>query len=104
MNGATVTVNVPASAWERLVKAAGSQHRTAEELLVRLIHDYTGDEVDSSTEGFYAELTRRYLQGALQRVSSVNMLRLSEATSAAIEASFGTADPVDLIERARTRP
>lgn len=103
MNGGMVTINVPASAWERFVKVAGRQQRTAEELLIRFIQDFTRDEGDDAKAGFYEQLTRRYLQGTLKRTTSVNTFRLSDKAAAAVRAAYGTSDPVDIIEQARAR-
>lgn len=103
MNGATVTINIPAPAWERLVQTAGGQERAARELLIRLIQDFTRSEEDGGEAGFYAQLTRRYLQGTLKRTASVNAFHLGNQVAAAVQDSYGTSDPVNIIEQARTR-
>lgn len=103
MNNTTVTINLPALAWERLVKAASKQQRTAEELLISLIQDFTRTEEDGDAAGFYAHLTRRYLRGTLERTASVNAFHLGPQVAAAVQASYATSDPVDIIEQARTR-
>jgi len=103
MDSATVTINIPTPTWERFVKAAGRQQRTAEELLIRFIQDFTRSEGDDTEAGFYDQLTRRYLQGTLKRTASVNAFHLSDKAAAAIQASYGTSDAVDLIEQVRER-
>lgn len=103
MNSATVTINIPASAWERLVQTAGGQQRAAEELLISLIQDFTRGEEDGGEAGFYAQLTRRYLRGTLKRTASINAFHLGNQVAAAVQASYATSDPVDIIEQARTR-
>ncbi len=103
MDGATVTISIPVPAWERFVKVASKQQRSAEELLIRLIQDFARSEGDVTKTGFYSQLTRRYLQGTLKRTGSVNAFQLSAKAAAAIRASCGTSDAVDLIEQARDR-
>ena len=83
--------------------AADSQQRTAEELLIRLVQDFTRDEGESAKAGFYAQLTRRYLRGTLKRTASVTTFHLSDKVAAAVQSSYGTADSVDIIEQARAR-
>ncbi|MCX7792356.1 MAG: hypothetical protein N2378_17105 [Chloroflexaceae bacterium] len=103
MNSATVTVKIPVQAWERLVKAAGNQQRTPEELLIHLIQDFTRSEGDGGEAGFYAQLTRRYLHGTLKRTASVNAFHLGNEVAAAVQSIYGTADPINIIEQARAR-
>jgi hypothetical protein len=103
MDGATVTINIPVPAWERLVQAANKQQRPAQELLIRLIQDFTRSEGNVTEAGFYSKLTRRYLQGTLKRTGSINAFRLSPKVAAAIQAACKASDAVNLIEQARDR-
>lgn len=53
--------------------------------------------------GFYSELTRRYLQGALPRTGSINAIQLDSQGAAASKRAARTAAAVALIEQTRSR-
>jgi hypothetical protein len=90
---------------------------TRDEVLIKLVEDYVQRraverEIAKATLarlgrddlGFYGNLTYRYLSGELERTGSINDIVLdSEEIAEAIYRTFGTRDPIELIEKVKYR-
>lgn len=101
-----VYFDVPQSLWRRFMRWAEEQHLSSTEALLSLIQRQMAPPVEAPT-GFYADLTRRYLRGELERTGSILDFRLSEEESEAFAESlcreYGTDDVVEIIDRLRDR-
>lgn len=100
--GTIVTIDIPSPTWERFVQATGKQQRRAQDVLVRLLQDYANHDKQPGL-GSYGQLTYRDQQGTLPSQGSINALQFGADVSRAIEAVYGTQDPLELIEQLRDR-
>jgi hypothetical protein len=101
-----VYFDVPQSLWKRFIRWAEEHHLSSTDALLSLIRRHVSPPVEVPT-GFYADLTRRYLRGELERTGSILDFRLSEEESKAFAESlcqeYGTDDVVEIIDRLRDR-
>ncbi len=104
---AHVHLDVPRHLWERFVRWAEERHLSTSEALLDLIRWHIAPPTPEPTDGFYADLTRRHLEGTLEKSGSILDFRLSEEESAAFAESlrqeYGTDDVVEIIDRLRER-
>lgn len=101
-----VYFDVPQSLWKRFMRWAEEQHLSSTEALLSLIRRQVTPQIEAPT-GFYADLTRRYLRGELERTGGLPDFRLGEEESDAFAESlhqeYGTDDVVEIIDRLRDR-
>lgn len=112
-----ITMHFPEELLQSFDEVIERQSLTRDEALVRLVEDYvqrrglemeiamaTLDRLGRSDLGFYGGLTYRYLSGELERTGSIDDIELdSEEIAEAIYRTFGTRDPIELIEKVRYR-
>ena len=104
---AHVHLDVPRHLWERFVRWAEEQHLSTSEALLDLIRRKVAPPTPEPTDGFYADLTRRHLEGTLEKSGSILDFQIDEATADAIREElyqeYGTYDAVEIINRMRDR-
>jgi hypothetical protein len=112
-----ITMRLPEELLQSFDKTIEGESLTRDEALIRLVEDYvqqrglemeiamaTLDRLGRSDLGFYGGLTYRYLSGELERTGSIDDIELdSEEIAEAIYRTFGTRDPIELIEKVRYR-
>jgi predicted DNA-binding protein len=112
-----ITMRLPEELLQSLDEVIERQSLTRDEALIKLIEDYVqrrglAREIAMATLarlktgglGFYGDLTYRYLSGELERTRSIDDIELdSEEIAEAIYRTFGTRDPIELIEKVRYR-
>ena len=110
-----ITMHFPEELLQSFDEVIERQSLTRDEALVRLVEDFVqrrglAREIAMATLarlktgglGFYGDLTYRYLSGELERTGSINDIELdSEEIEEAIYQTFGTRDPIELIEKVR---
>lgn len=112
-----IAMHLPAELLQSFDEVIKRQSLTRDEVLIRLIEDYvqrreaereiakaTLARLEMKDLGFYGDLTYRYLSGELKRTHSIDDIELaSEEIVEAIYRTFGTRDPIELIEKVRYR-
>ncbi len=112
-----ITMRLPEELLQSLNETTEERNSTRDEVLIGLVEDYvqrrelareiamaTLDRLGRSDLGFYGGLTYRYLSGELERTHSIDDIELdSEEIAEAIYQTFGTRDPIELIEKVRYR-
>jgi metal-responsive CopG/Arc/MetJ family transcriptional regulator len=112
-----ITMRLPEELLQSLDETVKEGSLTRDEVLVRLVEDYvqrrdlekeiakaTLARLEMKDLGFYGDLTYRYLSGELERTHSIDDIELgSEEIVEAIYRTFGTRDPIELIEKVRYR-
>jgi hypothetical protein len=112
-----ITMRLPEELLQSLDEVLERQSLTRDEALIRLVEDYvqrrgvareialaTLDRLRRGGLGFYGDLTYRYLSGELEHTGSIDDIELdSEEIAEAIYQTFGTRDPIELIEKVRHR-
>jgi len=112
-----ITMRLPEELLQSFDKVIERQSLTRDEALIRLVEDYVQRRavereiakailarLEAEGLGFYGDLTYRYLSGRLDRTGSIDDIELdSEEIKEAIYRTFGTRDPIELIEKVRYR-
>jgi len=112
-----ITMRLPETLLQNLDETIEERNFTRDEVLIRLVEDYVqrrGLEIEIAEAtlvrlktrglGFYGDLTYHYLSGELERTGSIDDIELdSDEIAEAIYRTFGTRDPVELIEKVRSR-
>jgi len=110
-----ITIHFPEKLLQSFDEVIERQSLTRDEALIRLVEDFvqrrglareiamaTLARLKTGNLGFYGDLTYRYLSGELERTGSINDIELdSEEIEEAIYQTFGTRDPIELIEKVR---
>jgi hypothetical protein len=107
-----ITTRFPEELLQSFDEVIERQSLTRDEALIRLVEDFVqrrglAREIAMATLarlktgglGFYGDLTYRYLSGELERTGSINDIELD--SEEAIYQTFGTRDPIELIEKVR---
>lgn len=112
-----ITMRLPETLLQNLDETIEERNFTRDEVLIRLVEDYVQRrglerEIAEATLarlktrglGFYGDLTYHYLSGELERTGSIDDIELdSDEIVEAIYRTFGTRDPVELIEKVRSK-
>jgi len=112
-----ITMRLPEELLQSLDEVIERRSLTRDEVLIRLVEDYvqrrelereiaraTLARLGRDDLGFYGNLTYCYLSGELERTGSIDDIELdSEEIEEAIYRTFGTRDPIELIEKVRYR-
>ena len=112
-----ITMHFPEELLQSLDETIEEGNSTRDEVLIRLVEDYVqrrgveGEIAEATLArlktgglGFYGDLTYRYLSGEVERTRSIDDIELdSEEIAEAIYRTFGTRDPIELIEKVRYR-
>jgi len=112
-----ITMRLPEELLQSLDEVIEEENLTRDEVLTRLIEDYVQrsnleKEIAKATLarlgredlGFYGGLTYHYMSGELERTGSIDNIELdSDEIVEAIYRTYGTKNPIELIEKVRYR-